>query len=137
MAGGVNLRVRKVDANGDRVFGGDQTAFHRNTPQAVAQVCESRLNLWTSQWYLDLNEGTPYETDVLGFRTEATRDAVLQARILGSPGVSEIKSYSSALNRQSRVFAPVATAETIYSAANQRLTADGRVVIRLPVEQDR
>lgn len=132
-----SLRVRKVDANGDRVFGGDQAAFLRNEPAAVAQICESRLNLWTRQWYLDLNEGTPYETDVLGFRTEATRDAVLQARILSTPGVADLASYSSALNRQIRAFAPVAVVDTVFSATNQRQAADSRALVRLPVEQDR
>jgi hypothetical protein len=107
------MRVRKVDANGDRVFGGDQAAFWRNVPEAVAQVVESRLNMWVGDWFLDLSDGTPYEQQVLGRYTAHARDAVLQARILTTPGVNALKSYSSALD--GREYSVSARIETAYS----------------------
>lgn len=111
------MRVRRVDQNGDMIFGGDQAAFLRDTPDAVAQIVESRLNLWEAQWYLDLDEGTPYQTQVLGKRTEATRDPVLRARISDTPGVVEIASYNSVLNRETRGFTVSARIDTAYSAS--------------------
>lgn len=118
------MRVRKVDETGDMVFGGNQAAFHRDTPDAVAQIIESRLQLWEGQWYLDLEEGTPYETLVLGKRTEASRDPALRARILDTPGVTEIASYSSVLNRDTRGFSVSATIITDFS----RTDPQGRTV---------
>lgn len=109
------MRVRKVDAAGDMVFGGNQAAFHRDTPDAVTQIVESRLQLWTGQWYLDLSEGTPYEVQVLGKRTEAVRDPVLRDRILSTPGVSEIANYDSVLNRDTRGFSVSAVIVTDYN----------------------
>jgi len=109
------MRVRRVDADGDMVFGGDQAAFHHDTPDAVAQVVESRLQLWQGQWFLDLAEGTEVETRVLGKRTEATRDPVYRSRILGSPGVVAITAYNSVLNRDTRGFAIAATIDTAFS----------------------
>lgn len=129
-----SLRVRKVDANGDRVFGGNQAAFWRNVPDAVAQICESRLNLWTNQWYLDRTAGTPYETDVLGYRTESVRDLVLQARILETPGVSGLVAYGSATDRNTRTFTPTAEVATIFGSSNRQPAG---ATVRLPVEQDR
>lgn len=108
------MRVRRVDEDGDMVFGGNQSAFHRDTPEAVAQVVESRLQLWEGQWYLDLEEGTPYETLILGKRTEASRDPALRARILDAPGVTEIVRYSSVLDRDTRRFTVAATIATQY-----------------------
>lgn len=116
------MRVRKVGASGDMVFGGNQAAYHRDTPEAVAQIVESRLQLWEGQWYLDLDEGTPYETQVLGKRTEALRDPALRARILDTPGVTEIARYDSILNRDTRGFTVAATIETAFS----RTDAQGR-----------
>ena len=113
------MRVRKVDSAGDMLFGGDQAAFLRDTPEAVAQVVVSRLHLWSGEWFLDLNEGTPYTTEVLGKRTEATRDPVLRSRILDTPGVIEITAYDSVLNRQTRGLSVAATIDTLYGRANQ------------------
>ncbi len=114
------MRVRKVSESGDMVFGRNPAAFHRNTPVGVAQIVESRLNLWSGQWYLDLDEGTPYETQVLGKYTEASRDAVLRQRILDTPDVVEIASYDSVLDRQTRSFTVRSTIVTAYSATDAR-----------------
>lgn len=111
------MRVRKVDSNGDAVFGGDQASFLRNTPDAVAQIVESRLNLWQGQWYLDLSDGTPYEQQVLGRYTANVRDAVLQARILTTPGVSGIKTYSGAYDGDPRQYTVSVRIETAYSSS--------------------
>lgn len=117
------MRVRRVGPTGDMIFGGNQAAFHRDTPDAVAQVVESRLNLWLGEWYLDLDEGTPYQTQVLGKYTEKTRDPVMRARILGTPGVTELKSYSSTTNSDTRSFSLSAEIATAYST----LAPTGRV----------
>lgn len=112
------MRVRKVDASGDMVFGGDQAAFLRNSPDAVAQIVESRVNLWTGQWFLDLSDGTPFEEQVLGRYTANVRDAAIQYRILTTPGVLSIESYSAALDKTSREYAVSAEIETAYSKAS-------------------
>lgn len=109
------MRVRKVDASGDMRFGRNQADYHRDSPDGVAQVVESRLNLWEGQFYLDLEEGTPYETQVLGRRTEALRDPALRTRILQTPGVARIEAYASALDRATRRLTVQATIATIYS----------------------
>lgn len=117
------MRVRRVSADGDMVFGGNQRAFHRDTPDAVAQIVESRLNLWTDDWYLDRDEGTPYRTEILGKRTEALRDPAIRTRILDTPGVTEIVAYSSVLDRNDRQFAVSAQIDTQY----------GRSALRFPI----
>lgn len=113
------MRVRMVDANGDMVFGGDQAAFFRDAAEGVAQIVVSRLHLWSGEWFLDLNEGTPYTTEVLGKRTEATRDPVLRSRILDTPGVIEITAYDSVLNRETRGLSVAATINTLYGRTDQ------------------
>jgi hypothetical protein len=112
------MRIRKVEAGtGDMIFGGDQASIWRDVPDAVGVLVEARLNLWQEQFWLDRSEGTPYEQQVLGKRTEGLRDAALQARILDTPGVVEIEAYDSVLDRQSRALNVSATIQTVYSRA--------------------
>jgi len=111
------MRYRKLDASGDMVFGGDQAAFFRDVPEAPAQACMTRLQLYLGEWFLDTSDGTPWKTKVLGKHTEATRDPVIRARILGTQGVSSISTYASQVNRDTRAFAAQANIETSYGPA--------------------
>lgn len=115
------MRVRKVDAAGDMQFGKGLLDFHKNTPDGVAQVVQSRLQLYTGEWFLDLSEGMAWRTEVLGKYTGPTRDMVIRDRILGSPGVTEITSYDSALNRDTRDYTAQATIATQYGAVSVKV----------------
>lgn len=117
------MRVRKLDADGDMVFGGDQASYLKDVPDAVAQVVQTRLHLQQGEWYLDMRDGTPWKTKVLGKYTGSTRDMVIRARIAGSPGVQGIAAYSSALDRDGRNFAVTVTIDTIY----------GKITLKEPV----
>lgn len=111
------MRVRKMDTSGDYVFGGSQAAFYKDQPEAVAQICWTRMRLWLGQWYLNTADGTPWNTEILGKYTENKRDPALRKRILTAPGVTGITSYSSSLNRNSRAWSVAGTIETAYGIA--------------------
>ncbi|CAB3729315.1 hypothetical protein LMG3458_04690 [Achromobacter deleyi] len=111
------MRYRKMDANGDYSFGGQQADFHRDTPEAVAQAVKTRLMLLRGEWFLDTSEGMPWRTEVLGKRFEASYDGAIRERILGTPGVTGIAEYSSRLDAESRALAVAATISTLYGTA--------------------
>lgn len=111
------IRYRKLDLQGDYSFGQGQGNFWINVPDAVGQYVLTRLNLWQSQWFADLTQGVPWETQVLGVRTQATRDLTVQAAISQTPGVQDIADYASAVNPNTRTFAAAAVIDTIYGAA--------------------
>ncbi|WP_029329656.1 hypothetical protein [Komagataeibacter oboediens] len=106
------MRVRKQDSSGDMVFGHGSEDYYYNTPAGVGQLVLTRLKLWLGEWFLDTSDGTPWTTKVLGNRTTSTYDAVIRARILGTPGVSSISSYSSTLNNRKLTIS--ATIQTEY-----------------------
>lgn len=108
------MRYRKLDANGDYSLGGGLAAFFVNSPDAVAQAVKTRLMLWQAEWFLDTTDGTAWATEVLGPRTSATRDAVIRNRILTTPGVNVILSYSSSFDSPSRTFRVSVSLDTIY-----------------------
>jgi hypothetical protein len=96
------------------VLGGGLSSFFVNSPDAVAQAVQTRLALWSREWFLDLTDGTAWPTGVLGRNTQATRDAVIRNRILTTSGVNVILSYSSNLDRATRTFNISVSLDTIY-----------------------
>ncbi|MEE3504826.1 hypothetical protein QN399_00865 [Pseudomonas sp. 10C3] len=108
------MRYRKLDANGDYSFGNQQADFYRDSPEAVAQAVETRLQLNLGEWFLDTSDGTPWNSEVLGERTVATRDAAIKKRILGTTGLTQIDSYDSTFDPNSRALTASATITTDY-----------------------
>src|SRR5512135_2174158 len=108
------MRYRQLDADGDYMFGHGQADFFINQPEAVAQAVGTRLRLWLAEWFLDTTDGTNWQTGVLGRYTEATRDAILRQRILETPGVNSIISYSTVTDTNTRTFTVHVGLDTIY-----------------------
>lgn len=106
------MRIRQLDPNYDMQFGQSQGNFLVNSPAAVAQLVRTRLLLSKGEWFLDVTDGTPWLGEILGLRTQATRDQAIKARILGAQGVTSIASYSSTL--VGRAFTVQATINTLY-----------------------
>jgi hypothetical protein len=107
------MRYRKQSADGDYVFGA-QAQWLVNSPEAVAQAAATRMKLWAGEWFLDDREGLATDL-ILGYRTQATRDLEVQRRILETPGVKSILTYSS--NVEDRAFTVNADIDTIYGQA--------------------
>ena len=110
------MRVRKLDANNDMLFGQSLDNYWINVPDGPAQVVVSRLNMWLGDWWLDLGDGTPYNTKVLGKYTGNVRDAAIQARILGTDGVTSLGSYDSQVMISTREYTVQANINTAYGA---------------------
>lgn len=106
------MRYRRLDEDGDMTFGAGAADFLVDSREAVAQAIRTRLDLWAGEWFLDVEEGTPWGAEVLGVGTGPTRDAAIRDRILGTPGVTAITSYSSAVSGRS--FTVSATVATLY-----------------------
>lgn len=106
-----------LDQNGDYVFGHGSADFLVNSPATVAQAVLTRLKLFTDEWFLDQNEGTPYSTQITGKGTSALYDLAIKNRILSTQSlgvsvVTAIISYSSQLiDRNLQVTAEI---DTIY-----------------------
>lgn len=101
-------------------FGRGLLNFLTNSPATVAQAVLTRLLLASGEWFLDVNEGTPYATAILGNHTQQSADDALRARILGTQGVTELVDYSSSL--VDRKLAVAATVNTLYGQATVQVT---------------
>lgn len=107
-------RYRKLDDDGDMVFGNNAADFLVDSPEMVAQSVMTRLMLSTGQWFLDITEGTPYSTAILGVRTSPYYDQAIKQRVLETDGVTEIVQYASNVNKNTRRLEVTMTLNTQY-----------------------
>jgi len=110
------MRIRKTDPTGDYAWGRGLADFWVDVPDAVALAAVYRLALWEGDWWLNLAAGTPYAAQIIGRGKTATRDPVLRARVLGTPGVQTISGWSSNLDRDTRRFTVSAQIVTRFSS---------------------
>ncbi len=110
------MRYRKLTADGDFTIGTGQD-FYINSPDAVAQAVLTTLKLFTNEWFLDLGDGTPWRTQVLGKYTKDVFDTVVKQRILSAQGVNSILAYQSEVDGNTRRLAIQATINTIYGTS--------------------
>lgn len=115
------MRQRALLSDGDYSFG-TGLPFLVDSPLCVAQAVMTRLRLETGEWFLDTDEGTPYDGQILGHNTVATRDLALRTRILDTPGVVQISDYVSFVDASVRAFNMVAIIDTLYGPAEVRIT---------------
>lgn len=113
------MRYRKLTTDGDYSFGNGLFNFWIDVPDAVAQAVKTRLGLWTGEWFLDVDEGTPWLISVLGKHSQTQADVTIQDRVNNTQGVVGIENYSSALDADLRRFAVTMTVNTIYGPASQ------------------
>lgn len=107
------MRVRPLSPLGDYTIG---QPWYVNNPQAVEQTIGTRLKLWLGEFFLDTTDGTPYLTEIFGERYNKAPDAAIKRRILGTPGVTQILSYSSSFSGSAtRILTVNVTVQTLYS----------------------
>ena len=94
------MKVRKLTSDGDMCLGHGAADYLENTPEAVAQNVMTRLALWAGQWFIDLDEGTPYLQEILG-KHDAV-DSLIKRRILETPGVTQIDEFEAVLDSDTR-----------------------------------
>lgn len=109
------MRYRALTAGEDMQFGRGGANFLVDTPETVAQAIMTRLRLMAGEWFLDVTEGTPYATQILGTNTKPTYDAAIRERIIDTQGVLSLDEYSSDL--AGRRLSVSATVTTIYGQA--------------------
>ena len=71
--------------------------------ERVRQHLQIKLRLWTSEWFLDTEFGTPYLSDILGKQLSLGASvAALKKSILEVDGVQTITRFDYQFNRSTR-----------------------------------
>lgn len=108
------MRYRKLDENGDFSAGHGSADFFVDSPEAVGQSVLTRLRLWTGEWFLNTDEGTPYREQVLGVRKRQTAGPALKLRVASTEGVTSVDAFNADYDGNSRHIAVAATISTAY-----------------------
>lgn len=96
------MRYRALSIDGDYTLGQGSTNFLVDSPACVGQRVLTRLRLLQGEWFLDVTEGTPYSTQVLGYNTKSLYDTAIQQVIVETPGVVSVDSYQSTFDGVAR-----------------------------------
>lgn len=116
------MRYRKQSIDGDYTFGSGLLNFYIDTPEGVAQSVQTRILLWLGEWFLDIDEGTPFMQGILGKHSKSTADATLQDRILTTDGMVSIDDYESVIDPETRKFRVTGKLNTIYGITALEVT---------------
>src|SRR5262245_2696914 len=85
--------TRRLNSSWYMTFGHGLTDYLSDL-QAVGQSIKSRLLLILGEWFLDVEDGTPWP-EILGIKPydPATVEEAVRERILGTVGVTAITDY--------------------------------------------
>lgn len=104
---------RKIDENGDYVFGGNSNNFYTGAA-AVAQAILTRLRLLLAEWWEGQEDGLPLFERILGQRNREMAQKTILDRISKTPHVITVTSYNFEWNNEARSMILHATVETEY-----------------------
>lgn len=108
------MRYRKLDNDGDFSAGHGSADFFVDQPEAVGQSVLTRLRLWSGEWFLDTDEGTPYSSQVLGVRKRQTAGPALKMRVASTEGVTEVSDFAADYDGDARALTVTAAVDTVY-----------------------
>jgi hypothetical protein len=126
------MRYRKLTTDafghvlGDYTFGFGANNFYVDVPDAAGQAAYTRLRLIQGEWFLDLREGTPWNTQILGKGTVPLYDRVIKERVLGTQGlvngintnvIKDLAGYDSQLDGIKRHLSVDITVDTVFGVA--------------------
>lgn len=111
------MRVRALSSAGDMTFGQGTANYLVNSSQAVAQIIKTVLGLWQGEWFLALNAGVPWNTQILGRNAAPLAVMVIRTAILNVSGVVSIGNLSFNYDAATRTVTIVITnLQTQFSA---------------------
>lgn len=112
------MKYRKLDENGDMIFGNNKYDFLLDT-NAVAQAIKTKILLLKKEWWEDVRIGTPLFTSMLGSamipEQKTAIDLVLRDRILEVPNVESILDFESEFDRNKRKYLMRCKVETSFN----------------------
>lgn len=97
------MTVRRIDEEtGDIVTQGQQFIGGR---EEIAQTVLTRLRLFLGEYFRDIQDGTPWYEQILGkFTSLDAAEAALRNRIVNTPGVIRLTSFSADFDISTRAY---------------------------------
>ena len=115
------MTVRLLDPEtGDIATSGVQ--FATETVE-VAQTVKTRLQLFLGEYFRDITDGTPWWESILGKEgTLSSKEAAIKNRIIRTDGVTQILSFDTDFDINTRAYTVTAAILTIYGETELSVT---------------
>lgn len=90
-----------LDDNNDITFkNGDLNLFEETDPLLVAQRLEIKLRLNKGEWFRNINEGIPWQQEILSKNNQRNlADTYIRRTIISDEGIKSINQYTSTFNK--------------------------------------
>lgn len=106
------MTVRRLDENGDIVTRG---SVFLTGQSEVEQTIRTRLRLFLGEYFRDITDGTPWFEQILGKGASmSAREAALRNRIVRTPGVVRLTSFSTDFDLNTRKYSVTVGALTTF-----------------------
>lgn len=130
------MKYRKLDERGDYIIGRRDELYEGT--EAVIQAVKTRLLLLYGEWWENPEDGTPLFEKVLGHGLRTGEppdevDLVFSERINGTQGVSDITSFESKIDAETRTYTADITIKTIYDTEFAVTISSGRNPLEIRV----
>lgn len=102
---------RKLDQNGDYVFGGNQNSYISDA-KAVEQAAVTRLRQLIYEWWEDLEDGLPLWQQILASRDKKQATKIIRERLQKTKYVKSILSMETDWDNDKRTFVFRASIDT-------------------------
>jgi hypothetical protein len=103
-----------LTSDDDYSFGNGQLDFYRDEPAAVSQSVKTRLLLWLGEWFLNIDDGTPFMQGILGKYSQEAANVTIQDRVLTTTGVVDIQNFVSTIDPDNRSLSVEFDVDTVY-----------------------
>lgn len=112
------LRYRRIDTNGDYIFGNGKFDFQKDI-DAFVQAVKTKLQFFKGEWWEDTSAGVPFYQEIAGvmIKGDDDKDLITQVylNVISSVfGFSETISYNDAFDYDNRKYSLTANVETIW-----------------------
>lgn len=113
------FRTRKLDSNGDIATSGVVWIYDL---EAVAQTIETRLRLFSGEYWRDVTDGTPWIERILSKNNQTNtlqaKTALIKSRILNTEHVISILAWEADFSYTDRKYSVNATILTDFGIVN-------------------
>lgn len=110
------LKYRKVDDNGDMIFGATGDSGFLESADAMTQVLKTRLAACEDEWWENDPGALPWFTEILGSMVSQGRveeiDLMVIDRIMDTVGVNSVSNIESGV--EGRHYHFTCTVQTVY-----------------------
>jgi hypothetical protein len=112
------MRTRRINDNNDWLFGAGRQSYHSGS-DAVAQKVLTRLQSFKGNWFLNLDAGINWISEMEQRGQQLLLESNVKTTILNTRGVVSLNTFNSSWDTRNRKLTITASYTDIYGVINE------------------